>query len=168
MFTSINLKINCGFARVAMFELKDTQPVDRAAQYKSLFPNFKFQDYYFRSRTSGSSTFDDNCKAIVRTINKKWTELGKERYLSFFSSTNWRLLTDTSKEKHSLASCDGCSRMHSDYQRAYPGKPFHEPPPQIVSLPENSSATEKEECHLVLKELNEQWTERYQHTLFQR
>ena len=56
--------------------------------------------------------------------------------------------------------------MHSDYQTAFPGTPVHEAPSQIVHLPEQTiSTTEKDECRLVLKELNKEWEKRYQHTL---
>ena len=72
MFTSINLKVNCGFARVAMYELKDNESARRSEEYQSLFPHFSFSETYFKLRSSGSSTFDDNCKVISQTINKKW------------------------------------------------------------------------------------------------
>ena len=165
MFTSINLKVNCGFARVAMYELKDNESAKRSEEYQSLFPHFSFSETYFKLRSSGSSTFDDNCKVISQTINKKWYHKNRDSYVAFFSTVNWQLLPDTVKRRHTLANCDECSRKHSDYQNAFPGKPTHIAPPLAVVLQESTCDTEREECQQVLHELNEQWQDKYSHSL---
>lgn len=163
MFTPTCLKINCGFARTAMFELEGS--TQRSKEYQSLFPNFQHRDNYFQVRTSGFSNFDDNCNTINKFF-KKWEKTSRNSYLAFFSSANWRLLPETCRKKHTESYCDECSHTHNNYQHAFPGKPVHKPSPKIVTIQGNlAGTTEKEECQSVLRELNEQWEKKYDHSL---
>ena len=123
MFTPIALKVNCGYARTAIRELtpkKKGRTVDkdkRTADFKGLFG---LPQDMFEKDSKGFSQFDYNCDNM---FSKKWNPMVRTDYEAFFSTENWRRLSDNKKKEHTLFHCTACSTNHMHLQEAFPGKP---------------------------------------------
>ena len=72
---------------------------------------------------------------------KKWVPMTtRVAYETHFSLKNWKALSASKKEEHTLSSCVACSRNSKDLQKALPGKPTYEAQSYVnLTLPENVS-----------------------------
>ena len=118
----------------------------------------------------GEFLFDKHCDTILSMFAKKWVPTTtRVAYETHFSLKNWKALSASEKEEHTLSSCVACSRNSKDLQKAFPGKPIYEAQSYVnLTLPENvsiSSKREKQEARIVLGKLNNAWENRYAHTL---
>ena len=170
----ITLQINCGYARVAIRELSSPERMksrlevaheQRRQDFLQLFSSEKFtipEEY----RSSTNRQFNKHCDKILDYFSSKWHPPSKRlEYLSVFSPENWKHLTTSEMEKHTLSSCTACYINHQSLQECFPGKPVFIPP-SIISLPEceRTIRSEKSMTRKVLGELNSLWEEQYSHS----
>ncbi len=165
----LSLTINCGFARVAMYqitmELTNNRgrrvpiPLDtRQAEFQALFqgcPNFGLSESFF-TREGPNSQFERYCTVVLNTMKKKWhPNHAKSAYISAFSKSKWQVLPDTMKNTHSLTECEGCYNSYLELQKTYPAKPVHNP--SVVSFDPNAlkSMGVKRFTEQCTKDLNE-------------
>ena len=127
----------------------------------------KYPSYYF-NQMIGRVPFDRKCSPLLEFMKKKWHPSTKRvEYLSTFSIVEWKSLSGTQKQVHTLANCVACYCSHQDLQESFPGKPVFLPPPPIIQLPEIADSSKREEKDLakrVLSELNSTWEDRFSHT----
>ena len=97
-------------------------------------------------------------------FSKKWhPQSSRQEYITTFSISKWNELPITVKKIHTISNCDARYNSYSFLQSTYPGKPLHEPEPQVVQqLPPLTK--EKELTRIVLSELNPVWENRFNHT----
>lgn len=170
MFTPISLKINCGYARTAIYELTgcdktqvtNAKVAERSRGFQELFTKFQFPANFFTNRENGRSIFDENCHTIMTFFSKKWNKLSKSEYTSMFSTIKWKGMAEAEQLQHSLSYCNCCSRNHQHLQPAFPGKPMYTAPPAFVTLSGEQTCTKRAE-RSVLRELNQLWEEKYDH-----
>lgn len=115
----ISLLVNCGYARVAMYEISksmgnSTQPA--ATKFQALFPTFNPSDNYFQPSEHNPSRFAAQCGKISQVFAKGWyPPEAKQEYLSKFATTKWIKLSPEQKAKHSLSYCDGCREKNFNF-----------------------------------------------------
>ena len=132
---------NCAFARRAVHELSVVQNVDRETRqnkFQELFPYYKLSASYFESRFS---VFDRHCKSIIEAWKKRWNP-GSSRaaYEEAFSIAKWEALSQSQKERHTLAQCNECSTLFQELQQKFPMKPIHTVP-SLVTIDNEALAT---------------------------
>ena len=111
--------------------------------------------------------FFRGCNKILDNFSNKWHPQSKRLvYLSTFSTENWKRLTNSEKEKHTLAFCGACFNSYQTLQECFPGKPVFFPPEPMISLPDTPCTirAEKNMTRKVLGELNSFWEEKYNHS----
>ena len=131
--TSIYLKTNCGYSRVAIRMLSDLGPgmqhsqVDkhrRATQFQELFGDTSdLKSEYFEAKQSRQSLFDRHCNEIL-TLGKIKSKEKRQQYLKTFAIKAWKSLSSCTKTKHTLASCIECALAHTELQQAFPGPKY--------------------------------------------
>lgn len=104
---------------------------------------------------------------LTSIVTKSWTIFPangihqvSDLSIYIFSPENWKYLTTSEMEKHTLSSCTACYINHQSLQECFPGKPVFIPP-SIISLPECECTirSEKSMTRKVLGELNSLWEE---------
>lgn len=134
-FTPVPLQINCGYARTAIRELTPvhrqsltpTIKEQRRSEFQSIFSCFKFPPNEMAQNSRGEFLFDKHCDTILSMFAKKWVPTTmRVAYETHLSLKNWKALSASKKEEHTLSSCVACSRNSKDLQKAFPGKPIYE------------------------------------------
>ena len=165
--TSIYLKINCGYQRVAIRTLSDSGSSKSHAQINTQYRTKHFQELFGNSTTGGSlqsnyfdnekgrqSLFDRHCSQILSAFGKIKSAEMRQSYLETFSIENWKKLSQSSKQKHRLSSCLECALKHFELQHVFPGpvfKPAQSFSSEVETLSSNMSAAQF--THHVLSEL---------------
>jgi len=120
---SVALAFNCGFARVAVKELTR----DRAQEFQNLsyciIPNTR---WIFWKKSSRQSLFTRHCNKILDAFSRRWHPAeGHKDYLTTFSLSTWRALSDVEKTKHTLSNCSACAVHFKNLQEQFPMKPYY-------------------------------------------
>ena len=100
------LAINCGYARVAAFEISQKVSQNRYWQKDILKNEEKISTLFlkrFQHRRAftfnTSKAFTRNVAALVPQFNKKWAHTnGKKEYMQHFSEASWAKLTPDAKK----------------------------------------------------------------------
>ncbi len=128
---SVQFKINCGFARVAIRQFSevgrgknecDKTTLERNEKFQKLFPpSFGVNDSQFKKYGHRESPFDRNCKK-ANAIFSKWSNKEKKRqYIEFFSPHKWTSLSAATKRHHSMENCMQCAVVNTSIQETFPG-----------------------------------------------
>ena len=154
MPSSIQFKVNCGFARAAIRQFSEIGKGRRHCElitevreqkFKELFssvPSYGIQSSLFEVSGARESLFNRQCKAI-NGIFSKWSSRDKKtKYLETFCPEKWKKLSDYNKRRHTLLNCKECALVHTQHQEAFPG-PVYQPSQSIARsariLVENNS-----------------------------
>jgi len=133
----VSLQVNCGFCRVAIYEITNAkggrQGINKDDRtFQNMFadiPKFGLEENYFIPDGLRPSKFNRHCDSVLDTMKRKWhPQEAKHAYLEIFSLDKWKSLPVKEKEKHSISECQGC--LQKDYielQNVYPGKPIYNP-----------------------------------------
>jgi len=101
---------------------------DREQEVQNLFPTASFQipDGYFERTLSRQSLFSWHCNKILDAFSRRW-HLAESRkdYLTTFSLSTWRALSDVEKAKHTLSNCSACAVHFKNLQEQFPMKPYY-------------------------------------------
>lgn len=152
---SVALAFNCGFARVAVKELTR----DRAQEFQNLFPiaSFQIPDGYFERTSSRQSLFTRHCNKILDAFSRRWHPAeGHKDYLTTFSLSTWRALSDVEKTKHTLSNCSACAVHFKNLQEQFPMKPYYTITQleDLYSSSTTSKKSERETTRQVLQTVN--------------
>ena len=137
-FCKRSLVLNCGFARVAIYDLSNTLSghhrddiINKAARLDRFLKLFKHSNVLpsLSSLKEGKSTsityFDVYCDHILDTIRKRgWS--GKQKYFDTFALKKWEKMSVADRKKHTVSKCYACSMQYTEIQRSFPLKPFFE------------------------------------------
>ena len=164
--TSVYLKINRGYSRVAIRTLSDSgrgksrshiNTHYRTKYFQELFSNSTQGDSlasdYFNSKNGRQSLFDRRCTQILSAFGKLKNLEKRHSYLECFSIENWKKLSQSSKTKHSLSSCFECALTQPDLQQAFPGATFQ--PVQSFTSEVESLSSNISSSHLTRHILSE-------------
>ena len=174
--TPICLKVNCGFTRAAIRELtpkatdagKTTRVIDNkklASEFQVLFCGSGLDQSMFTATTAKEECrFDKYCHVILSFFSKKWNPNLRAEYEATFSIENWKKLTTTEKQKHTISNCIECSKEYPQLQQAFPAKPFFRHEVSISLTLPTTPQSEKEEVRSVLGDLNAEWNKRHGHS----
>ena len=166
---SIALELNCGFARVAIYELSaascrtatSTITVERATEFCKLFhASYEIPSNYFTpGEKSRPSVFDKRCEKVLHSFRKaRWRpDESRKGYLDAFATQKWKELPTEDKAKHTLSKCEECRREYTQYQDVFPLKPVYKVE-KVVAIPVEMS--EKEATIRVLQDANDSFVER--------
>lgn len=171
----IVLQVNCGYARVAIYELcklpfgNTRSLLSRNDVTKSFLDQFSSSPGFHRKPPEywhddkSYSAFDRHSSFILDCFSKSWKDRAKrEEYISVFSCDRWSQLSSENKAKHSMSSRLACARDHLTLQKAFPVFPCFAAPPIVdVNIP--SEVPEREVTRSVLQELNQSFESSYQH-----
>ena len=163
-FCKHSLVLNCGFARVTIYDLSNvscghhrSDILDKAARLDRFLKLFKHSNVLpslmsLKDGKSNSTTyFDAYCDHILDAIHKRgWS--GKQKYFDTFTLKKWEKMSVADRKKHTVSKCYACSMQYTEIQRSFPLKPFFEA--SIVNPQLCSSKNAKFEAKVVLKELN--------------
>lgn len=154
------LIINCGFARVSIYENSNPSRVgrdaresidkqSRATSFKSQFGTcFGIPDGYFEPRVKdNTSQFDRDSNKILDGFKSMFrTDLGysKQSYLDTFSLARWSELSSMEKSKHTFSKCVRCFESYKEQQSFFPLKPFYQPEPEPAVLTLNTGPLQQQ------------------------
>ena len=161
---SKSLVVNCGFARVAVYEwtkrdrgyqFTQVDEAKRSAQFQACFKPIDIPKDLFSRNSKNRMYFDVYCEAIVQAIACGWKSNARKRaeYLEMFSVKKWERLPVHDKKKHSVGKCTACAVNFSELQRSFPMLPTFEVNvlnKEYVSTAHNATTFARG----VLKELN--------------
>ncbi len=164
----IPLLFNCGYARVAVYEISAVKKGKsrisinrkvRAEKFQNLFSEhvsaFVRPEEYWKELQS--SKFNQHCDFTLDCIcRRRWSFLtAKQQYLEFFSIDKWKAVSGDKKRRHTLSQCFYCANMNFELQKHFPGLPVLEPVTLVnISLPSTPSTNEACVTRRVLAELN--------------
>lgn len=144
-----SLVLNCGYARVCIYENSDPkrngrnarQDIDiacRCEKFQSQFgtlPTYGVpQDYFTPTGKDRNFPFDRDCTKILDGFRSKFRGdmgLSRESYLLEFSVEKWYELAQSEKKQHTLSSCTRCFELHEVHQWSFPLKPVYHPEPVV-------------------------------------
>ena len=161
-FCKRSLVLNCGFARVAIYDLSNMSKghhrdnIDEAARrnhFQKLFKHCNVLPSLMLSplKSASATYFDVYCDHILDAIHEhRWS--GKQKYFDTFTMKKWEKMSVADRKKHTVSKCYACSMQYTELQRSFPLKPFFEV--SIVNPQLCSSKNTKFEAKVVLKELN--------------
>lgn len=162
----IVLQINCGYARVAVFELSKGQhrSSSLAEQFQKLFSSngfLKTPHYWDPNNKSG---FLKHQSVIRDCFCKSWRQSERRNdYISSFSVSKWVDLSADKQMQHTMSNCLACANDQLELQIAFPMLPCYFPPAVVdISIPMDT--TEQEVTRTVLRELNQSYQSNYQHS----
>ena len=130
-------KVNCGYARVAIWQLSE---VGKGKQHNKMNydgRNEKFQALFEPLTTYGidsaifegyghrECTFNRYCKSINGLFQKWKVREAKQSHIRTFSTENWKKLSVISKRRHSISNCKECAIAHKSLQEGVPGPVFN-------------------------------------------
>ena len=154
-FRKASLIVNCGYARVAIYENSNPSRTGRHARHDIDFQNraetFKTQfsthctygisdDYFTPTGKDHRSPFDRDSTKILDGFSSKFRdEIGysRESYLQNFSVQKWSALPSSEKTQHTLSNCKKCYEKHENYQLLFPLKPVYKPK-AVISIDKNA------------------------------
>ena len=176
----VPLRVNCGFARVCIYEnsnpgrtgrnaRRQINSTEREEKFRSQFrahPNFGIDEDYFQLRDkNNNSPFERDCNKILDYFQKKFRggRQSKDCYLETFSSLKWSQLPDLEKNFHTYSNCRQCYKQHKECQLSFPQKPFFHPKEPVVSIDVDAIHILGEELFTtaVLSELNTIYQDTY-------
>lgn len=150
-FRKASLIINCGYARVCIFQNSNPkgtvgrnarQNIDiaqRSDTFKARFSRYPHygipNDYFIPTGKDQRSPFDRDSAKILDGFQSKFrNEIGysRESYLQEFSLMKWSNLTSSEKQQHTMSNCMRCFQLAKDHQHYFPLKPVYEPQPVIA------------------------------------
>ena len=115
----LSLEVNCGFARAAIYHNTpkfvgcnarlNINKAERASKFHTMFSNIPTfgipEDYYEGHGKKRDSKFDNACNKVLDGFKqKKWKEKGgRDKYLAEFSPRKWLELSNSERQKHTLA-----------------------------------------------------------------
>ena len=150
----VSLVINCGYARVCIYENSNPERMgrharqtidtsERMSKFKEQFSaSYSFPEGYFNeSGQNKKSPFDRDCNRILDGFSMVFpTKCEKKSYISTFSDSKWRELPVAERKLHSLSKCVRCYERHQQIQLLFPLKPayYHKP---IVTLDQEAMKT---------------------------
>lgn len=128
------LYVDCGFARVAIYELSNqgergnaaptVNREERAKEFQSLYStvaNFGINCSYFSQHGYCQSRFDKHCKIVLEKFKKRWHPTdSRKSYLDHFSTSQWKALSQWQKVKHTISNCKECADKHQEHQLYFP------------------------------------------------
>lgn len=147
----VSLIVNCGFARVCIYQNSNPTRSGRHAEQSINIPkrlaNFKLQfgthtnfgipDGYFDARgKENMSQFDRDCIKILHSFKSKFRDdIGYSRasYLDVLSLVKWSELPNLEKNRHTLSKCTRCFELYKEHQSFFPLKPTYQPE-QVVMV----------------------------------
>ena len=155
MASSIQYRVNCGFARVAIRQFsevgkgkQDSDANTERREYKfinlfSSVPSYGIQSTMFDEQGHRESLFTRQCKNI-NGIFSKWSGRDKKaKYIDTFSVENWEKLSAYNKRRHTLSNCKECFLQYKEHQETFPG-PVYQPTitlaMNVKTLVENNSS----------------------------
>ena len=163
--TKRSMIVNCGYARVAVYEWskrdRGSQKVDvdqekRSTQFQACFKHCDMPVGLFSHNAKGQMYFDVHCEAVVEALSRGFKTHPEKRaeYLDTFSLKKWENLPLAEKKKHSVGKCTACAVNFSDLQKSFLMQPTFEVNllnKESVSTAHNATVFAKS----VLKELNQ-------------
>ena len=173
----IATQINCGYARVALYELSETikiksrSMIDRkklAEEFQKVFhssPGYQNLPPEYWLNDNSLPAFNRHTNFILDCFSKKWSPYeSRKEYISSFSLDNWSKLSLHQKSQHSLANCEGCLHSHFALQKAFPALPFFAGSSPIVDIHIPANVSEREVTRRALTDLNNSFQSSYQHS----
>lgn len=145
-----SLTVNCGYARVCIYENSTLSRTGRNARQTfdateraqtfqtqfSTYQNYSIPDRYFEPKfKDNSSQFDRDSDKIIGGFRMKFRSIysgARDSYLHEFSSMKWSELTDIEKSQHTSSNCTRCFELHKDHQSSFPLTPIYEPKPVVT------------------------------------
>ena len=120
--TPVALLLNCGFARVAVYELSTVKRGkcrcsvndDITSKFKKLFEScssFTMPDEYLVINKN-HSLFHRHCNYLLDCFSRKWSTGLRSQYLEKFSTQNWKDIPSEQKSSHSLKNCSACAKKY--------------------------------------------------------
>ena len=175
--TSISVLCNCGYARVAVYELSGVKRgksrslvnrKERAEKFLKLFSSqtsIDKQDKFWDD--SPSSKFNRQCDYVLEMFSKKWQpHSARAEYFQTFSISKWESLPILTKRCHTLSRCYECAKEHLTMQTSFPGVPHFVPENLVkLTLPSTGSAAkEVTVTRKVMAELNVSYETNFHHS----
>ena len=181
MAHSISLKINCGYARVAIRSLSEMEKGKhhyeinqhtRAQKFRQLFASsFALPNSYFEGKEGRTALFNRHCKQILGAFTKHWGDRDtRKSYTSTFSICNWERLAKSEKARHSLSNCKECARKYNHLQSLFPGQKYSLSPKstairdyisEATHTNETARSTKNATTKLVIDELNSSYEQQF-------
>ena len=168
MFTHrMALAINCGYARVAAFEIAQKVSQNRWQRYfeneEKISDLFLKQFQHRRAFTFNTPrAFTRNVAALIPHFNKEWAyKNGKEEYMQHFSEASWAKLTPEAKNQHTLTSCTVCLSCSPLVQCKFPGTPRRDKENYAQSCTKTLKRLKKSKPQLPLCDAKKTALERY-------
>ena len=171
---------NCGYARAAVRKLTqqdhqaNSNPEIAAAcveSFKELFKDIVSLDDGYYQKSKYPSRFQRHCEHTLKVFRKHWhpDHAARERYMSTFSTSNWKALPKIEKMQHSLSRCKACYSKHHALQETYHSKPvFCADEGPLVSINPSSitlcEQSEKQLTQCTIDTLNDAYQQHYGHS----
>ena len=124
--------------------------------------------YYQKSRYP--SRFQRHCDHTLKMFRKQWhpDHAARERYMSTFSTFNWKALPKIEKMQHSLSRCKACYSKHHALQETSSKPVFCPDEGPLVSINPSSitlgEQSEKQLTQCTIDTLNDAYQQHYGHS----
>lgn len=175
-----SLAFNCGFARVAVRELTETQrgqpqSIDkekRAHGFKELFerPSFLYQVNTSVTEGLHESLVSTRTARRLSEASQR-NETHREKHVNtIFSIETWNSLNEQEKTQHTLSKCKACATKYKGTQESFPLKPVHEESPtleEIYTPPGTSKKQEAKMTRQALQAINTHHIKKFGKTIIQ-
>ena len=129
----ISLHFNCGFCRVAIKELsneckyrKNIDIKGREEKFREQFQSaLNLEESLFEKPHKHISLFNRRCDQVLNVFTKRWNPASsRSNYLTLFSVSTWKKLSQQEKNKHSLSECERYRQKYFELQCSFPSKPL--------------------------------------------
>ena len=171
------LSFNCGYARIAVYEISGVQRGKskccinrkvRVKKFRSLFStqtSFERHDEFWND--SKSYNFNKYSDFVLNCFSKKWkSQTSRAQYLETFSVSKWEAFSTNKKVLHSLSKCSQCAVEHLEVQLLFPCVPHFEPESlvKLALLSTCSASKAGTVTRRVIAELNVSYESTFNHT----
>lgn len=145
------LIVNCGFARVSIYENSNPGRTgrkarasidlnDRIEKFKSQFSDY--QGYGIPENYFQPTLGKDNLSQFNRDSNKILDGFqlsflrghSRDTYLNEFSSLKWSQFPDSEKNEHTLSKCSRCFEQYKECQASFPLKLCYESKNPVINI----------------------------------
>ena len=164
------LRLNCGFARVAVKEFSGIQRglsrssinhQKRKDEFQLLFADIEgycdsHGDVEFWA-ICGNSGWTRCCDFVLDCFGKRWNPNQSVRveYCQTFSVTNWKALPLSKQKEHTMTQCSACANEYFELQNKFPGLPCFESESIVtLNIPDASKVNDSTVTRNVMQELN--------------
>ena len=128
--------LNCGFARVAAYEMfkrgrGEWDKIDYSSQtdqFQALFKECNMPKDLFSFNQKQTMYFEVYCQAIIQAICRGFKKCPPKKitYLNTFSLKKWKNIPVVEKKKHLVAKCIACTVNYPTEQQSFPLQPIFE------------------------------------------